>query len=110
MSLISTNRPIFLLRSDPWSVGVWMRIENGTANDLIWVTVTHECLPALDPNKIIDQFSALEILEDKRALLEQIAREKYDTKGTHPADGLYEGKPILRIYPEDLPSEQRKPG
>jgi hypothetical protein len=61
-------------------------------------------------NKIIDQFSALEILEDKRALLEQIAREKYDTKGTHPADGLYEGKPILRIYPEDLQSEQRKPG
>jgi hypothetical protein len=103
MPLSSTSRPIILISGDPRSVGVWMEIENSTPEDFVWVIATRECVEDLDPGRLADQYSAVEIAEGKREILEQAASAKYDAKGIDPEESQQEGKSILRIHSYDLP-------
>jgi hypothetical protein len=104
MPLISTSRPMTLIKGAPWAVGNWMQIANTRPGELIWVIATYECVEDLDhPGQIADQFNAIDIAESSRALLERAASKKFDKEGVDPAEGTHEGQPILRLHSYDLP-------
>jgi len=104
MPLISTSRPVILIASTPWTVGVWVQVADSRRDDFVWVIATYECIEDLDhPSQIADRFNATDIAESNRALLEQVASAKFDERGIDPKDGAQEGKPILRLHSYDLP-------
>ena len=104
MPLIATNRPMTLVKGEPWAVGLGMQIANSSPAGLVWVVVTYECVEDLDhPGQLADKSNATAIAESNRALLERVASAKFDEKGIDPEDGQHEGQPILRLHSYDLP-------
>jgi hypothetical protein len=104
MPLVTTTPPIILVAETPWAVGFWMQVSGTMLDDFVWIIATYECIEDLDhPNELADQYNAVAIAENNRALLEKAASAKFDRKGINPDDGTHERKPVLKLHSYDLP-------
>jgi hypothetical protein len=104
MPLLATDRPVALLKGEPWAVGFAMQVANSIPAAFVEVLVTYECVEDLDhPGQLADKANATAIAEANRALLESVASAKFDAKGLDLAEGQHEGRPVLRLHSYDLP-------
>jgi hypothetical protein len=104
MPLLSTQESMELVDTAPWSVGVWMQVEEAGPSDRLWVQSTYFCIVGLDTSRMIDRFSACEIAEAHRMRIETAASEKFDAEGAASEDGEREGRPILILRARDVPN------
>ncbi len=102
MPLSSTQEPMELVDTAPWSVGFWMQVEGGGPSERIWVQPTYFCILGLDTSRAIDRDSACQTAETNRTRIEAAASEKFDSKGPVPEDGERERRPILILRARDI--------
>ena len=102
MPLISVGHAPTIMQPPPFGFAFWMETAGAQPPEMVWVWITPSCLDSLDPSKPTANHFRAATLIAKRQLLEQSASAKFDRKGTNPADGLQEGRPILFLRSGDI--------
>jgi hypothetical protein len=103
MPLVSTGRSMILtLAPQPYAVGFWMQVDSSHSSDCLWVVVPSHCVGTLDPSRFCDQHSAVALAQANRKRIEAAASAKFDNEGADPANGAWEGMPVLFVLSRDI--------
>lgn len=101
MPLITTGEP-GTANGDRKAIGFRMTIEGKAPVESVGVLVSYEALWEMEPSKPRDVIGAAEIFDAKRKRIESVASARYGEDGINPADGPFEGMPVLILWSVDF--------
>jgi hypothetical protein len=80
-----------------------MAVDDAADDQQIRVFVTYEALRELDLSSVPDLFGAMEVFANYRLIIEEVASDKYDSKGVVEDEDELDDYPALFVRAEDFP-------
>ena len=100
MPLESTGTTDFDEAAFPDAIRFWMKVKDAEPPKPVRIIVTAGALEQID--LALDQYGLVEIFKKHRASIEAAASDKFDKNRLE--DETYEGMPVVRVSPDDLPA------
>ena len=101
MPLESTGTTDFDEAAFPDAIRFWMKVKDAEPPKRVRIIVTAFALEEIDRSEAHDQYGREEIFKKHRASIEAAASDKFDKNRLE--DETYEGMPVVRVSPDDLP-------